>query len=338
MIALMKNIRKPLRIAILGAGEWARQYHLPALKILASELPIEIAGIWNRTTESAEQAARHFCVDRVYQVLEEVLEDERLDGFVVLVSSAALVEIVSRLLPRSLPIFTEKPPGRSYQDALMLADLVHVPNVVAFNRRYMPINRRFKELANSISGAYFAECHFYRNERIYDHFVMETGVHGINYMEYLFGSVRAVRTEKRKIPQNSSDYWISSVTFESGIRGVFKFFPCCGSSVERYEVHGLDKSIYLHCPQTYTTDHPGKIVVHEKGKLISTLLDEERGGALLTAGLLDEYRDFFRAVSDGSPTASNFRNACNTMRVAEAIEATDNISGEIVFFSGSPQA
>jgi predicted dehydrogenase len=317
----MNPANKPLRIAVIGAGEWARQYHLPSLAILASETAIEIAGIWNRTTETAEQVARQFSIRHVYRTLEDVLADEHVDCYVVLVNSSVLMEVVSKLLVRGLPIFTEKPPGRTYQEAMKLADLVKVPNVVAFNRRYMPINRRFKELVDDIEGAYFAECHFYRNERLYDHFVRETGVHGINYMEYLCGPIRAVRTQTGEIAQNGSSFWISSVIFESGSRGIFKFFPCCGSSVERYEVHGQDTSIYLHCPQSYTSDHPGKIEIHEKGELISVINDEEERGLLLTMGIVDEYRDFFRAITDGSDTASNFSNAANTMRVAEAIEA-----------------
>ncbi len=321
----------PVRVAVLGTGEWACTYHFPALQSLAAEIPVEIAGIWNRTVASAERTARQFGIARVYRSLEEAVSDERLGGFIVLVNSAALAAIVARLLPRGLPIFTEKPAGASYQEARMLADLADVPNVVAFNRRYMPINRRFKELAAGIEDAYFAECHFYRNERRYDHFVMETGVHGINYMEYLCGPIRAIRTERHAMTPDQPDSWISSVRFESGMRGILKFFPCSGSSIERYEVHGADKSIYLHCPQTYTSDHPGMIAVHEKGKAVADILDEESEGTLLTAGLLDEYRDFFRAVRSGSLTASNFRNACNTMRVAEAIEDTTNNGREIVF-------
>jgi len=316
----MNTANKPLRIALIGAGEWAREYHLPSLAVLANETAIEIAGIWNRTRETAERVARQFSIQRVYGDLSDALNDEHLDCFVVLVNSNVLIEIVSKLLVRGLPIFTEKPPGKTYEEALLLAQRVSVPNVVAFNRRYMPINRRFKQLANGIDRPYFAECHFYRNERVYDHFVRETGVHGINYMEHLCGPIIAVRTETGTIAKNGADFWISSVVFESGIRGLFKFFPCCGSSIERYEVHGRKTSIYLHCPQSYTSDHPGRIEVHENGRVISALDDDEDGG-LLTMGIVDEYRDFFRAITDGSDTASNFGNAANTMRVAEAIEA-----------------
>jgi predicted dehydrogenase len=318
---------KAIRVAVVGAGEWSRQYHLPSLKALASEIPLEIAGIWNQNAETAELAARQFGIGRVYPTLEALAQDEHLDCFVVIVNSSATAEIVHRLAARQLPIFTEKPPGKSYQEALLLAEQVQVPNVVAFNRRYMPINRRFKQLADGIGDAFFAECHFYRNERHYDHFIVETGIHGINFMEYLCGPISRIDTDTARLPDSASNIWISAVTFASGRRGLFKFFPCCGSSVERYEVHGRHSSIYLHCPQSYTSDHPGKIDIHENGKLVTTLYDEDGGSPLHTAGILEEYRDFFRAVGDGSSTVSNFSNACNTMRVAEAIEAASGLRG-----------
>jgi predicted dehydrogenase len=311
---------KPLRPAVLGAGEWACTYHLPALKSLERELSIEITGIWNRSGGKAVAAARRFGIPRVYADLEELVTDERPDCYILLVNSTALRELVRRLLPRRRPIFTEKPSGATHAEARELAGLVDVPNLVAFNRRYMPINRRFKALAETIADPYYAECQFYRSERVIEHFVRETGLHGINCMEYLCGPIRRVRTEKIPQPGVGTFQWFSQVEFESGLRGLLKFLPCSGSSLERYELHGRRISAYLHCPQTYTVDHPGRIIVHEQGRAAANLEDEP-AELIVTAGFVEEYREFFHAVRTGAPTVSTFRNAENCMAVAEAIEA-----------------
>jgi len=34
---------KPLRAAIIGAGDWAQQYHFPALALLANERAVDIS-------------------------------------------------------------------------------------------------------------------------------------------------------------------------------------------------------------------------------------------------------------------------------------------------------
>ncbi len=143
---------EPLNLAVLGTGEWARTYHLPALKYLESRVPLRIAGIWNRTTEKAVETAQLFAVEKVYRSLEEVIDDERRYCFCVLVNPRAIPEIIEKLLRRNLPIFTEKSPGRTYREALRLADSVKVPNVVAFNRRYMPTNQQFKALVMKDKG------------------------------------------------------------------------------------------------------------------------------------------------------------------------------------------
>lgn len=319
-----------IRVAVIGAGDWAQLYHFPSLKKLEREMSLEIKGVWNRTRERAEQAVRVFGFGRVYNTIEEAIDDEEVDCFVILLHSTAMYDVMTKLAPRHLPIFTEKPPGSSYLEARHLAEIVSVPNVVAFNRRYMPISQHFKKLVDEVESPYFAECQFYRSERFIEHFIMETGIHGINFMEHICGSICKIRTEKRAIPSGKTNLWICQVSFESGIQGIMKFFPSSGSSVERYEFHGEARSIYLHCPQTYTSDHPGKIFIHEGGKLVSIISNNENN-QIVAAGFLDEYRDFFQAMREKSETLSNFRNAANTIRVAEAIEMVSGHGKEIIF-------
>ncbi len=317
---------RTIHIAVLGAGEWTCARHLPALQSLtggagrAAGFELQIVGIWNRTAARATQAARSFGIPRVYGSLDEVVDDRRLDCFCVLVHASALPGIVDRLMVSRLPIFCEKPPGASHAESLRLAALVDVPNVVAFNRRYMPIGRRFREMVGEVPNAYFAECHFYRNARVIEHFVLSTGVHGINFLEFLLGPIRNVDTQTLGDPAGGPPPRVCRVLFDSGVRGVLKFFPSCGSSVERYEVHGKDTSLYLHVPMAYTTDHPGRIVVHRGGRA-ERVIDDDSPDVLTAEGFIDEYMDFFRAVATGSPTISNFANAWSTMKIAEAIEA-----------------
>jgi predicted dehydrogenase len=314
-----------LNIAVIGTGEWAHTYHLPAMKHLESQVPLHITGIWNRTAEKAEQTARQFAIEKVYGSLDEAIDDAKLDCFCVLVNPRVIPEIIEKLMIRNLPVFTEKSPGRSYREALWLADFVKVPNVVAFNRRYMPINQRFKAVLDSLENIYFVECHFYRNERLYDEFIIETGVHGINCMEYLFGSITDTNTEKWNNPANGTNIYLCHLRFASGLKGIVKFFPCSGSSIERYEAHSDSTSVYLSSPQTYSSDYPGKIVIHRGGKHQETIEGDDHLGMIINAGFVNEYLDFFNAARTGQPGISNFLNAANTMRVAEAIETATGL-------------
>lgn len=326
----MKPRARPVRLAVVGTGGWARQYHLPALMALRHEGAVEVAGMWNRTAAAAADAARQFAVQRVYRSLDELLDDDQVDGYVVVVHSGVVVDVVSALLARPLPILAEKPPGGSYRDALALADRVGVPNVVGFNRRYMPLNRRFRALAGTLPGAYYAGCRFYRHDRTHARFVGETGIHAINFMEFLGGPIRDVRCEPQRRGAAGAGVTVAWLEFETGMAGLIEFLPCSGSSIERYEVHGPSSSLYLESPTPYCSDVPGRIVVHEQGRPAAVIAGAaDAGGGIDAAGLIAEYRDFLAAIADPAhPTASNFRNACNTMRIAEAIEAACAAQGE----------
>jgi predicted dehydrogenase len=313
----------PVRLAVLGTGDWTRRFHLPAMVAMRSEGAVEIAGVWNRTSATAEGAAREFGVVNVYPTIDAALADPSVEGCVVLVHSSVAAQVILRVAERGLPVFTEKPPGRSHAEATMLAERIRVPNVVGFNRRYMPLARKFRSAVEGIEKPFFAECHFYRHDRRYPRFVLETGIHGVNYIEQVCGPIASIAPVRRTVGGEGGYAWMCPVLFESGMPGLLKFFPCSGSSLERYEVHGPERSAYFHCPAAYTSDQPGRVIVHERGEVAEEIVDEDGGmGELYTAGILDEYRDFLHLFDDPShSTASNFRNACNTMRIAEAIEA-----------------
>ncbi len=309
-----------IRPAIIGAGEWVKDYHLPTIKYLEEKIPLQISGIWNRTQEKAVRLAQIFQIKKVYTSFNEIIADSNINSFIVLVNPSVIPQVIKKLLVRKLPIFSEKTPGKTFKEAKELSKIVNVPNVVAFNRRYMPINQRFKRIIDNIKNIYFTECHFYRNERLYKNFMIETGIHGINYMEYLFGKIKNVRTDRRKNPVNDTYIWISNITFEAGLKGIMKFFPCSGSCVERFEAHSNDTSVYLYSPQTYAIDYPGKIVVHKRSKLHEIIHSDEKEGPLFNSGFVNEYMNFFNAITNNTQTISNFQNACNSMRIAEAIE------------------
>lgn len=315
---------KIVHVAVLGAGNWSRQCHLPTLELLKKEQSIEIAGIWDRSADNARSASATFGINRVYPSIDDLIEDEHIDCFAVIVSSNLLRQVINRLILRDLPILMEKPPGKNYEEACWLANSVTMPNVVAFDRRYIPINQHFKSLVDQLEEPSLATSHFYRNQRQTERFITETGIHAINYMEYLFGPVADVHTIKPP-SKNSQSESIAIATFTSGMNGVFNFLPNSGSNFERYEVHSAEKSLYLFCPHFYTSDHPGKIEIYSQGRLYSTIACGECSSSG-SSGVIHAYRDFLQAIHEGKETVSNLINARNSMRIAETIQTGNNLS------------
>jgi predicted dehydrogenase len=309
-----------IKLGLIGASKWAELYHIPAVKALEREEKVSIVGVWNRTPATAVSTAQKYGIEKVYSTLDIAVNDPCLDGFIVAIHQSVVGAVIAKVLKRGLPFLTEKPPGNDAAEATRLARQVTVPNVVAFNRRYCPLNQQFKEIVDRMKNVYFTECHFYRHERLYKDFVIATGIHGVNYLEFLFGEIVNLQTERWPNPENDTFLWVSSIQFASGVKGIIKFFPCSGASIERFEVHSKNTSAYLKSAQHFTTDIPGKIVVYKKMELESIIESPQNEPPLVGSGYVNLYKDFLGAVRRNTPTLSNFGNAWRSMVVAESIE------------------
>lgn len=319
-----------MRLAFIGSGNWARKYHFPALDYIRNgasiPLDVQLHGIHSLDHGSAAQIADQYGFTRVYDSLNAVVADGEVDAVAIAVPPAALVTVVEELLPLGVPILSEKPPGVCLAQAAYLAEIVAVPNVVAFNRRFIPLNNRFKAVVDAMEQVYFVEGHFFRHDRHDPDFVLATGIHWINYLEYLFGEIRTVRNTRFDHPDNKTLVRVAEITFAGGLHGLIKFFPCTGAQGERLEVHSARQTAHLCGP---LWEDPGEIVIesateHEVLHLQRPQRQRIAGPAdapeVVTRGIVGEYVEFLHAVEAGGPTRSNFQNSVNSMRVAEAIE------------------
>lgn len=316
--------KRRLNLALIGAGEWAVDYHLPTIYSDDLKNKLNLCGIWNRTRSKAERAARKWGIPQIYTSLNELMQDSNIDAVSVVVNRQAVGRILRMISERNLPLLCEKPPGKNYQEARKLSTVVNPRSVVAFNRRYSPLNQKFKSLVDKLESIQFVECHFLRRHRDDQKFVSETGVHGINYLEYLLGPIRTVGAERWFSKEKNNYNWLARITFASGLRGLIKFFPSAGISLETLEVHGDDVSLYLDSDQHFTDTTEGSITIYkntQQNKIAkrNVFVDRE-GGRLTRGGFVGEYLDFIAAVQKRRSPLSNFGNSWTSMQAAEIIE------------------
>ena len=330
-----------INLGFIGTGAWARARHLPALDYIrtspAGGPDLRLRGVCSLNKQEAAEVAEQYGFERVYETIDELVADDVLDAVAAVVMPVSLEQILPKLVGAGLPVLSEKPPGVNHEQAKRFADMVTVPNVVGFNRRYFPIVEKFKAVADELRDAYYVECSFYRHERLDSKwhrergegipFVTGTAIHGINVLEYFFGPVRACRTTPLDVPSGDMDAWLANLDFESGLAGRIRILPCCGSATEGVEVHGRHRSLYCDFSMYSETDYPGRIVIHEAGKLKEVIQGDASEPRLVNEGFVGEYLDLFRAITDGPPTRSSFQNAANSMRVAEAIESNTEMTG-----------
>ena len=316
--------KRKINLALVGAGQWAVEYHLPTLHSKALKHKLNLCGIWNRTRSKSERAAKKWGIPHIYTSLDELMQDSNIDAVSVVVNRRAVGRILRTISERDLPLLCEKPPGKNYQEARKLSTMVNPRSVVAFNRRYSPLNQKFKRLVDKLESIQFVECHFLRRHRDDQKFVTETGVHGINFLEYLFGPIRAVDAERWFSKEKNNYNWLARITFASGLRGLIKFFPFAGISLESIEVHGDDVSLYLDSDQHFTDTPEGSITIYrntKQNKIAKRNVSVNcEGGRLTRGGFVGEYLDFIAAVQKRRSPLSNFGNSWTSMRAAEIIE------------------
>jgi len=316
--------RQRINLAFIGSGAWARRYHFPTLRYLLTTPPagfdvaLHLQGIFSLEPGVARTVAAQTGFRQVYPSLDALLDDPDVDAIAVAVTPAAAKGVIERVVPRGVPIFSEKPPGISTAEAQALAERVDVPNVLAFNRRFAPLNITFRALADELTGTYFVDAHFYRHERLEDAFMIGTGIHWINFIEYVCGEIHDVTVDRFPSPRAPAWNRVAHLTFAGGLRGLLKVFPASGSQVERLDIHSPARSLYLEGP---LWDRPGRIVV-DAGATREVIEPEAQTPLpeIVRLGIVGEYVEFLTRACAGLPTRSTFQNAVNAMRVAEAME------------------
>lgn len=324
---------KTIDLALIGAGPWARATHLPALALVSrgavsSHLPqgvqLRVRAIADIDGAAVESAGARYDISVRTTDLSAVRRIPEIDAFAVVVSPRVMPRIVSDLVPLGKPILAEKPPGADFRTAAALAESVSVPHVVAFNRRFMPLHERFREIVRQTDGIYFVDAFMLRHERTDSllppprmPFVVGTAIHTINLLEYLFGPIATCRAAA--LPRSETVHgWTADIDFEVGIRGRLAILPTCGAKAETLTAHSRHRSLSLLTP-TGPGD-AGRIEVWENGVLSRKIDGDSTAEDLLNRGFVGEYLELMSLVCAGGVSRSTFSDAANSMRVAEKIE------------------
>ncbi len=318
---------RAVRLAFVGAGGWMSRYHLPAAGRLQERGEITMAGIWNRTPEKAARLAEAFSIPRVYESLAELCADPDLDGIVVVVSRVSVYEVMMQLAGSRCPLFVEKPPGDTPQQAEQLAETFGTRCMVGFNRRFVAFHERFAELVEAAPEVHLVECRFTRRGRDDPRFVTESGVHSVNFLEWLLGPITDLQADRYPDPEGGWLHWRATVRFSSGPTGHLVFLPRSGYACEHYTVHARNRSLTLECATPYSDDSENRIIIreqpHRPGSQNApkvTVLTDDTEDELERGGFMDEYREFVALVRSGRPSSSGLYESVSSVRISHAIE------------------
>lgn len=139
--------KEKINVALVGAGGFARDVHLPNLREL-SDL-YQLRAVVSRTGSTARNTGELFGAEYVTTDYDDVLSDPEVD--VVLISTRHNLHAAQtiRAAEAGKAVFLEKPMALNRDELGRMVEVLSktgVPFMVGFNRRFSPAARRAKEL------------------------------------------------------------------------------------------------------------------------------------------------------------------------------------------------
>ncbi len=326
---------KPLRAVQIGAGTFAHTFHGPTLQRLsrASNPPISLEAICDLDLGRALAFSSEFGYGKAYTDFQKMIEESQPDLIYCMVQPHATAGVLERIFPYLLPIFTEKPPGVSIEEAERLAGLAEeygAVNYVAFNRRRMPGLQHLQHWAHANAPIRYVRAEMLRNRRLEPDFAIGTAIHPMDYLRYLCGEVVEVRTRCLPYAGTQARDFLVQLRFASGLVADLAVLVDCGMLRERYLVQVENSSMEVTIGTGYTSEFfaAGEAVYRNNRVVLEKAGDLD---PLIAGGFVAEHEAFLDSVARGANFDCCLQNVHQSLKLAVAVQ--QEYSGALIDFS-----
>ncbi|MFO7611340.1 MAG: Gfo/Idh/MocA family oxidoreductase [Clostridia bacterium] len=317
------------KICHIGCGSMSIRGHGPAMKKYAAENPgVILAGCCDLDLEKAREFSGMFGFSRHYTDWMDMLGKEKPDAVSVAVPVGFTAEISIRIAAMGYNLLAEKPPGMTGDECRGIIEAVRKAGVTAaaaFNRRHMPLVRRFSDILD-IAGKETVSsirCEFHRVGRKDPDF-STTAIHAIDmaimlagcgYREWSFKFQPLERTPVGNIYMNG--------VMESGAEVSLAFLPDSGLDAERFSVVAGGDAFFLHMPVWDCPDYPGRIIHYKEGRRVAEINGTE-DAMFITSGFYGEHCDFYNSLRNNKPPGYDISCSLQSVEIMESLRISKN--------------
>lgn len=145
----MSSHDTPVRVGLVGAGQWAGTMHAP---LHAAGAETQLTGVWARRPEAALELARKHGVP-AFTTFDELLDASEAVDFAV--PPAVQADLAIGAAEAGRAVMLEKPLATTFAQAAAIADAVArhaVPNILILSKRYHPRTREFLVQAGELAS------------------------------------------------------------------------------------------------------------------------------------------------------------------------------------------
>jgi predicted dehydrogenase len=242
---------QPVRLALVGAGIFTRDAHVPALNALGDQ--IEVVAVYSRTQKSADTVAALFGHEvATYTDLDALLAREDIDAVDITLPIPLIPDAVRRALVAGKHVVSEKPMAPSVADGHALLDFYadHRDKVwmVAENWRYhalfrtaadliaagrigKPVMCTWNEFVTMDTSNKYYHTEWRRTGEFQGGFILDGGVHRAAALRMMLGEVASVSGFSRQVRPdlNPVDTISAALRFESGALGAYSITFAAGA-------------------------------------------------------------------------------------------------------------
>ena len=333
-------VEKPLAdVAFVGCGTHSTENLYPMLRYSRARL----VATCDLDRALAERNARVFGAPHAYTDLAALLDEQRLDGVLLTAAPQQHYELGRRILERGIPLFIEKPPGRTLAQAQELASIARANGtflMVGYMKRF---GLTYREIANAIAAGAFEPAVMHLNYSCWPwddlrEFLIFMAVHPIDLALSLFGPATAVTSAMYRSGHGAislgltlhfaSGRW-AQLTLDSSQARIQERLTISGryrGSNAVYVVDNVDR-IELHLETHGGNDlHPDLTCISPRVHLDGIQLwrpDHGIPNAQQTRhffqGYAGEIREFVDAILEGRDARPSTEEGIAAMRIVEAI-------------------
>ncbi|GAB3614487.1 Gfo/Idh/MocA family protein [Humibacter ginsengisoli] len=312
-----------MRLGVIGAGRHANNALYPAI----IESGLELVAVCARTPRHAQAAAHRWGAPDHFTSVADMLTEGGLDGVVMAVGANAYSPLIQRCIEARLPVFCEKPAGRSARELRELAHAASAqgcPVVVGYMKRFAPAYRGARDLISSPrfgapSLAHFSFTMGRVDQYLADprHYLIDNPVHMIDMARYLVGELSDISALVDRVP----DFGLSVSLIARAESGAACSFDFCTTASfahrgESAEVFGIGDAVLVDNVDTCVyrpVDGPAEVWRP------NYTLPVPANSGLTTMGFIPALQHF-RDVAGGSvPNESDLESAARTLETTERL-------------------
>jgi virulence factor len=326
-VKIIKKDRNDIKVAVIGAGEFANKLHYPCICKMKG---VQVVAICDLNIKRLNTTADIYGIKKRYTNYKEMLDNNNIDVVYVIMPPNPLKKIVIDCLKRKKHVFMEKPPGSTLSETREMNQIAIENNcktMIGFNRRWTPIiiesKKRIEERGypNLVVGEYHK--HMLKREPEHDNhsWLVVDIIHNLDTILFIGGELESFKVNINNMyGSKANNIYTVLFSFKSGCSGVLFSNFCSGNRLERFEIHGKGIAAFIEPPEKAEI-FKDKIDVNE------TLYGEKLSNSndfLFKFGYYQESRYFFDCINKDVNPITNLEHGVNLMEIIKKIDDETN--------------